>query len=514
MERDKVSFSDAEAQPRFTEAGQAGSAGDPRRWLALVVLMTAGFMDLLDTTIVNVAVPSIERHLHASSSQVQWVIVGYSLAFALTLITGGRLGDIAGRKRMFLIGVAGFTASSAIAGASTTAGLLIAARALEGASAAVMTTQVLSIIQAIFPARERAAVFGLYGGVSGLAAVSGPLIGGALVNANLFGWGWRPVFLINVPIGLLALLAAARVVRESKSGRPLRLDVIGVALVTAAMLLLIYPLIQGQQDGWPIWSIAMLAASVPTFAIFVAYERHKTVLDGSPLVVLHLFRQRAFVAGILIQAAYYAGTGSLFIVFTLDVQAGLGFSALHAGLTVLPFSLGAMVAAGASVPLGPRLGRALIVAGGAASMIGCAGTLWAAHHYGVHLSSLDLTAPFAVSGIGLGLMLPPLVNVTLAGVDPANAGSASGVLNTMQQSGQAIGVALIGLVFFHLLGHIPSAHSYTHAFTNSLWIAIGAFTLSTIAAFLLPAASAALDPGRTAPPSDGESAAGQGAAAA
>lgn len=465
---------------------ESGRAPDPRRWLALAVLMVGGFMDLLDTTIVNVAVPSIQRHLHATSSGVEWIIAAYSLAYGATLITGGRLGDIVGRKRMFLLGMALFTASSALAGVSDTQGVLITARVLEGIGAAVMTTQVLSIIQAEFAPKERAGVFGMYGGISGLAAVVGPILGGVLVNANLFGWGWRTVFLINIPIGMCTLVAASVLVRESCSEHPLRLDTVGAVLITAAILLLTYPLIQGRQDGWPTWSFVMLGASVLVLVVFSVYERYKTRRDNSPLVVLGLFAQRAFVSGMVVEAAYYAGIGSLFIVFTLTIQAGLHYSALHAGLTLLPYSLGAMIASGASVPLTARAGRALIISGAALSAIGALAALWVAHHTGTTMTTLDLAAPFAVGGIGLGLLLPPIVNVILSGVDPNDAGSASGVLNTTQQIGQTIGVAVIGIVFFHLITPTPAPAHYIHAFTTSLWITAGAFTLSALAAMFLP----------------------------
>jgi EmrB/QacA subfamily drug resistance transporter len=464
-------------------------ASDPRRWLALAVLMVGGFMDLLDTTIVNVAVPSIQHHLHATSSGVEWIVAAYSLAYGSMLITGGRLGDIVGRKRMFLLGVMLFTASSALAGVAQTQGVLISARVLEGIGAAVMTTQVLSIIQAEFAPDERAAVFGMYGGISGLAAVAGPILGGVLVNADLFGRGWRTVFLINVPVGLCALVAAKVLVRESRSEHPLRLDAIGAVLSTAAMLLLTYPLIQGRQDGWPAWSFIMLGTSVLVFVVFVIYERYKTRRNDSPLIALGLFAQRTFVSGMAVEATYYAGIGSLFIVFTLTVQAGLHYSALHAGLTLLPWSLGAMFGAGASVRLAARAGRILIVVGAALSALGALAALWVAHHAGVKMTTLDLAAPFAVGGLGMGLLLPPIVDVTLAGVDPNDAGSASGILNTTQQIGSVIGVAFIGIVFFHLIARTYTPQSYTHALTTSLWVAVAAFSLSALAALFLPQTS-------------------------
>lgn len=408
---------------------------DRWRWFALIVLLLADFMDLLDTTVVNVAIPSIQRHLAISYRAVQWVVAGYSLAFALVLITGGRLGDIVGRRRMFLIGVAGFTVAAALSGAAQTPGRLVAARILQGAMAAVMVPQVLSIIQATFDARERGAAFGVAGAVSGLAAIAGPLLGGVLVSQDVWGLGWRTVFLINIPVGLFVLVAARLLLRESRSDRAPRLDLVGVVLVTVSMLLLVYPLIEGRQAGWPAWTFVMLAASAPAFALFALYERTVNRRGDAPLVVPELFRLPAFIGGLVVQLTHYAGVGALFIVYTLYVQQALGFSALHAGPTMMPFSLGAMAAAGASVQLAPRFGRRVVIAGALLTTLGAAATLWAALGAGAALTTWDLALPFVLAGVGMGLILPPLVDGTLAGVPVAHAGSASGVLNAMAQIG-------------------------------------------------------------------------------
>src|ERR1700735_4625719 len=231
------------------------SQAEPRRWLTLVILLLAAFMNLLDVSIVNIAIPSIQRNLHASYADVQWALAGYTLAYALVLITGGRLGDTFGRKRLFLIGVIGFTIMSALCGAAQTPGMLIAARVIQGAMGAIMVPQVLAVIQVIFPPKERIKALAGFGVTAGLGTVSGPLLGGLLIQHNLFGLGWRPIFLINVPVGIIAVAASAVLVRESRAPRPPRLDAIGVVLVSVALLLLLYPLVQGSQRGWPAWTV-------------------------------------------------------------------------------------------------------------------------------------------------------------------------------------------------------------------------------------------------------------------
>ena len=239
------------------------SQADPRRWLTLVILLLAGFMNLLDVSIVNIAIPSIQRDLHASYADVQWALAGYTLAYALVLITGGRLGDTFGRKRLFLIGVASFTIMSALCGAATSPGMLIGCRVAQGAMGAIMVPQVLAVIQVIFPPRERIKALAGFGVTAGLGTVSGPLLGGLLIQHNLFGLGWRPIFLINVPVGVIAFAASAVLVRESKAANPPRLDPVGVGLISAALLLLLYPLVEGRQLGWPLWTYVSMALCVP-----------------------------------------------------------------------------------------------------------------------------------------------------------------------------------------------------------------------------------------------------------
>jgi MFS family permease len=317
---------------------------------------------------------------------------------------------------------------------------------------AIMFPQTLSVIQVTFPPRERGTAFGMFGATIGLATITGPLVGGLLINGDVFGLEWRPIFLVNVPIGVIALVAAARLLQESRAPDAIRPDLVGVGIVSAGLLLLVYPLVQGRELDWPPWTFLAMAAAVPVLAVFAAWERRKKAADGSPLVDLGLFRQRAFVAGLLVAGIFFMGIPAFFLTFTLWLQIGLGFTALHAGLTAIPFAVGSALASTASVRLAPRLGRRILSLGTLLITIGMAGVIATVDRYGGATHSWQLIPALAVCGLGLGSVIAPLVNVVLAGIRGQDAGSASGVLTTVQQVGGAVGVALIGVIFFGLLG--------------------------------------------------------------
>ena len=425
--------------------------GYPHRWAVTSVLLLASALDLIDSTIVNVAIPSIQRDLGTSYAAIQWVVAGYSLAFALLLVTGGRLGDIFGRKRMFIAGIVGFTLASALSGAAISPAMLIGARVFQGAAAAIMVPQVLAILQVMFPPKERPAAFGVYGAVLGLTAVAGPILGGVIVQANLFGLTWRPIFYLNVFVGVAAVIAALLIVPDSKAPQALKLDLVGVLLLTLALGMLLFPLIEGRELGWPAWGFALMIAAAPTLAIFVLYERYKSRKDGSPLVVLALFRQRAFVAGMIVNLLFFGAFSAFIFVLALYLQIGLSFSPLTAGLTLLPFSIGSVIGSMVSVPLPQRLGRRVAAIGMLIMTIAMCGLLLTVHLYGTTLTPWTLTPTTLVAGIGFGMIVVRLIDIILAGVHPRDAGSASGVFGATNQLGGAIGVALIGVLFFGLL---------------------------------------------------------------
>jgi EmrB/QacA subfamily drug resistance transporter len=454
MTHDTYARADLPGRSRVGADGEAPPTLDPRRWLALTVVLVAGFMDLLDVTIVNVAVPSILRDLQAAYAQIEWVVAGYVLGFAAVLITGGRLGDIFGRKRLFLIGVGGFTIASALCGVAAGPSMLIGARFLQGAMAGLMVPQILAIIHVTFPAEERGKVFGLWGGVLGSASVAGLIIGGLLVQWNLAGLAWRPIFLVNVPVGLAAMVAAWLVVPESRSSAAPRLDLLGMVLAIAGVLMLVYPLTEGRSLGWPVWTFLLMAGAVVVLALLVAYERWRTRTTGSPLVVLSLFRARTFAWGMAVWLIFWVALGGFFLVWTLYLQVGLGWTPLRAGLTAVSFAVGAAAGAGLSVQvLTPRFGRRVLMAGAVLNAAGFGGYAWVGSHYGPVIHSWQMVAPLVIAGIGFGLVVAPMLDAILTGVPVRDAGSASGLLSTIQQVGMALGVGLVGVVFFTVLAN-------------------------------------------------------------
>ncbi|MFL5996794.1 MAG: MFS transporter [Streptomyces sp.] len=450
------------------------AAGDRRRWLALAIVMTAAFMDLVDVTIVNIAIPSIRKEAGASVSQIQWITAGYALAFAAGLITGGRLGDIHGRKRLFLVGIGGFTLASALCGFAANPEMLVASRILQGGMAAMMVPQVLSIVHATFPAHERGKVFGLFGAIVGLGAVSGPLLGALLTEWNVFGLEWRPIFLINLPVGIAGLMLGSRFITESKAPRALKLDLVGVGLVVVGLLLLLYPLTRGEELGWPLWGYVSMAGAPLVFAALVAYEKRKGARDGSPLVELSLFKVKSFAAGIAVQTVFGVGLGIFFLVWTLYMQTGLGWSPLRAGLTGVPFSIAVSTAAGLSVQkLVPRFGRKVLQAGALLMTVGVLLYLWEAERYGMGISSWQMALPLVVMGAGMGLIVAPLTDAVLSDVPREHAGSASGLINTVQQMGNALGLGLVSVVFFGVIGDDLRPAQVGPAFVDAFQHALG-----------------------------------------
>ncbi|MGI3203077.1 MFS transporter [Streptomyces sp. GLT-R25] len=464
---------------------------DRRRWFALAIVMTAAFMDLVDVTIVNVAIPSIQRDEGASFSHIQWITAGYALAFAAGLITGGRLGDIYGRKRLFLIGIGGFTLASALCGFAVNPDMLVASRILQGAMAALMVPQVLSIVHATFPAHERGKVFGMFGAIVGLGAVSGPILGALLTEWNLFGLEWRPIFLINLPVGIAGLILGRKFITESKAPHALKLDLVGVVLVTLGLLMLLYPLTRGRELGWPTWGYVVMAGALVVFAALVAYEKRKAARDGSPLVELSLFKVKSFAAGIAVQTVFGVGLGIFFLVWTLYMQVGLGWSVLRAGLTGVPFSIAVSAAAGMSVQmLVPRFGRKVLQAGALIMAAGVLIYIWETERYGMSIASWQMALPLVVMGAGMGLIVAPLTDAILSEVPREHSGSASGLINTVQQMGNALGLGLVSVVFFGSMSdHLPRPEvgpAFVDAFQNALiWVAV-VMTAIFLLMFALP----------------------------
>ena len=459
-----------------------GQAGYPRRWLAAIVLIVGALMDMIDVTIVNVALPSIQRDLHASATQLEWVVSGYMLAFAATLIIAGNLGDKFGRKRLFLSGAALFGLASLAAGLSGSGAELIAARVVQGVAAAAMAPQVLATFRVIFGRAERGKAFGLYGAMLGFASAIGLVLGGVLTDANLFGWGWRSVFYVNVPVAVAALIAGARYVPETRDPDARRPNVPGAVLLAGSLVAIVYPLLEGRQLGWPAWVWPLMAAGVAGLVVLGVIEARRTSTTVAPLLRAGLFRVPAFAAGMGVQLAFFAGMQGFFIAFALWLQAGEHFSPLKAGLTAVAFSVGSFIAAPVAVPLAQKAGRRVLAGGAVLMVAGIGGVALAAPHVGVNGSPWPIVPGLVVAGAGLALLVIPLVNVVLAAVPAEVAGGASGLFSTAQQLGGALGVALIGTVFFGYRG----GHSFEAAMVHTAPYAMGAFALCGVLALLLP----------------------------
>ncbi|GAA2267483.1 MULTISPECIES: MFS transporter [Kitasatospora] len=444
----------------------AGSAG--RRWLALPVILVGTFMTILDFFIVNVAIPSAQSDLHASGAQIQLVVAGYGVAYAAGLITGGRLGDLYGRRRLFVIGLTLFTLASAGCGLATSANLLILARMAQGVAAALLFPQVLSIINVTYTGEDRPKAFMGFGMTIGLASVSGQVIGGLLIQADVLGLGWRSCFLVNVPVGLAVLALVPSLVPESRSATARGLDLVGFAIVTPGLLLLLIPLVEGRQAGWPLWSWVCLVASVVVLGVFARHQRQLSQRGGTPLVEPALFKTRSFLTGLLTMFTVYAGMASFFLVFALYLQEGLGFSALKSGLVCLPCGVGFFALSMGSPRIVRALGHRTLALGAVILGIGEIAMALVALRADSRPSTALLALLMLVIGAGMGAMGPPLIAQVLLGVPGEHTGSASGVLSTTQQMAGALGVALIGIIFYGTLGSAGSPGHYGRAFAASL----------------------------------------------
>jgi EmrB/QacA subfamily drug resistance transporter len=454
---------------------------DPCRWVALAVVLGALFLVVLDFLIVNIALPAMQADLRATSAQLQLVVAGYGLAYAVCLITGGRLGDIHGRRRMFLWGVAAFTLASLLCGLAPSASLLIAARVLQGGTAALMVPQIFSLVQVSFPPHERARAFAILGIVVGIASFIGNVLGGYLVSANFAGLTWRPIFFVNLPVGILSLLLAPRFVPESRAPHAHKLDLIGVALVSLGLFLLIFPMAEGREAGWPWWAWLCVGLSFVILRGFFLFEARLMQNGGAPLVDLNLFHDRNFVAGLGCMMTTFMGMSSFALMLTMFLQDGMGLLPKEAGLCFAPLSLSFLCASLFALRYADQLGTLLLLAGVGIMIVGASWLIFLMQTQGVGFSPRQLIAPISIYGFGQGLLVPQLSGVVLRGVSPKLAGTASGVLTTGQQVAGSLGIALIGSVFFTLLGPKPEparfAYAFSHTFACNMVLMILTFVL-------------------------------------
>ena len=462
--------------------------------LALLVVLFASFMDLLDVTIVTVAAPDIAADLNASPAQLQWMLAAYTLALGSGLITGGRIGDDYGRRRVFLAALAAFAVASAACALAPTAGALIAVRAVQGLAGGFMVPQVFGIIRSSFEPAAMAKAFGAYGAVQGLASVAGPLIGGALVDADLWGLGWRTIFWINIPVALVALVMGWWVLPDSRAAARSHLDGVGALLAAVGGLLVLLPLVQGRDWGWPTWGWALLAAGVLVLAGFLRYESALARRGGEPVLDPDLLRVRPFVAGLAASVLFFGGLASFFLVVSIYLQAGTGRSAWDTGLVILPYAIGSMLTSGAGVALAARAGRALLLTGSLTLAASQALLWWLVRDGSTTPGYWPLAGAMFLGGLGLGLGAPILVNVVLAGVPGRRAGAAGGVLSTINQIGGAVGVAVLGTVFFNAASSAGPATAPAELFGDALaqvmpW-QVATYLLAAVAMLALPKTAA------------------------
>ncbi len=446
----------------------ADTTSSRRSGLVLAVVLAGTFMAILDVAIVNVAIPSIRKDLHASFGGVELVISAYTLTYASLLVMGGRLGDLFGRRRLFIVGLLSFSGASALCGAAPSLDVLIAARALQGVGGALMYPQVLAIIQVTFEGQDRARALGLFGSVIGIAAIAGQLVGGALLALNVFGLEWRPVFLVNVPVGVLAAIAALLVLPGDHPDAQTKLDLGGAGLIALALALLAVPLLEGRDQGWPAWMLACLVCSIPAFALFLSFEQRLARRGGSPLVRPALFRNPGFAGGVPIAVLFMASYAGFLLTLAIYLQAGLGFSPLHSGAVYTPAAIGFFITSLSAPRLVPLLGRHVLGIGYVTAALGLLATAATVAAAGKTLVGWELAPTLFVAGLGQGLGMSPLVGTIIAGLEPADAGSGAGMVTTTLQMGNVLGVALGGLLFFTLLGYGHPGDAYATAFAQTL----------------------------------------------
>ncbi|PPL19156.1 DHA2 family efflux MFS transporter permease subunit [Microterricola pindariensis] len=470
----------------------AASPAVPRRaWFALIVLMLGMFMALLDTTIVNVALPTIRTSLDASEATLSWIISGYALAFGLALIPAGRVGDRIGHKWVFFTGLALFTVASLACGLATNDLQLVVARVVQGFAGGIFVPAVTATIQLLFPLKSRGKAFAIMGAVIGVSTAIGPILGGLIIEAFGDENGWRLVFWVNLPIGVIALIAAA-VLLPAHERQLVRTgtDPVGLLLLTAGLVALLVPLIEGQDEGWPLWTFVTLAAGALFIVLFALWEVRIARADKSPLVPPHLFSHPAFSGGVILALVYFASFTGIFFIISLLWQAGLGHTALESGIVSVPFAIGSILGAAFSDRLSRTLGRTILVIGTGLVSIGLV-WLWVILFVtpASDLTHWLLLPPLFIAGIGNGLFIAPNAQFIVATVDRSEAGAASGVISVMQRVGSAIGIAVVGSVLFGTLsitGPSDVADAFASSATSALAVSAGLSVVAFVLVFALP----------------------------
>jgi EmrB/QacA subfamily drug resistance transporter len=467
-----------------------------RRWLGLFAVLSAMIMNILDATIVNVAAPSIRADLGGSYASLQWVVAAYTLALGVGLLTGGRLGDMYGRRRVLLTGAAGFVAASLACAFAVSPVMLIGSRVLQGLFGAVMVPQAFGLIRDLFPPSQIGKAFGALGPVIGLSTIAGPVVAGLLIHADIAGTGWRMVFGINLPLGAFTLIAGAKALPSSGPRRPVRLDVVGTLTAGAGMFLLVYPLVQGREQGWPIRLFAMLAASVAVLAGFVVYQLRRARSGRTPLVELSVLARRSYASGVAFVVVFFGSIVGFSLSVGLFLQLGLGYSPMRASLSMSTWAIGAFLGSGFGATMMGRLGRRILHLGLAIMAVGLGTVITVFTVAGTATGTWSLAAPLAVYGFGMGMIFVPLFDIIMGEVRDHEVGSASSLLESLQQLGSSLGVAVLGTVFFSAVGLHAHLGTFVGAAREIALIALGLNAVAFAIGFLLPkrARHAAVEP--------------------
>jgi EmrB/QacA subfamily drug resistance transporter len=467
------------------------AAASRRDWITLAVLLTGMFVSLLDATIVNVALPSIRNSLNASESSLSWIISGYALGLGLALIPAGRVGDQVGHKWVFITGLALFTLASLACGIAADDTQLVIGRFLQGLAGGIYLPAVGSFIQLLFTGKQRGQAFGILGATVGLSSVFGMMLGGIIIEIFGAAQGWRWVFFVNLPIGLLGVIAAILILPSHEKHLKTKggLDLFGAVILAAGLVAILVPLIEGQQEGWPLWTWLSLAGGIVCVGLFGVWENGVTKRGSSPLVPLRLFHHASFTLGSILALLYFAGFTSIFFTLAILWQAGLGHTALESGLLTVPIAISTLISSMLSQRIVARMGRNALSLGAGLMTFGLAG-FWLLLLVvpAAELNELIFIVPLLAIGTGNGLFLAPNVQFIISTVDNAEAGAASGVINTMQRLGTSIGVAVIGSILFGSLAipaGKPSADQIATAFSHSAMLAMGTSAILAFIAFLL-----------------------------
>ncbi len=456
-------------------------------WLGLAVVVASAVMDLLDSTIAQTAAPAIRRDLGGSYASLEWISAAYLLAMSAFLIVGSRLGDALGRRRVLLGGMTGFVVASVLCALAPSAGALIAGRAVQGVLAAVMVPQGFGLIRELFGDAGQQKAFAVFGPVMGLAAVAGPVVGGALVGADIAGVGWRAIFLVNLPLGVAAIVAGRRFLPRTAPAVPgLRVDALSVLLTVGGGLALVYPLIEGRQHGWPAWSFAMLAGGVAALIAFAVRQTRRARAGRTPLVEPSILRRRPYVAGLAVVVGFIGGMGGMMLTLNVMFQVGLGFSPLACGVATIAVPLAAIAGSITSSALLARIGRRTMHTGLAVMAGGLVAADLVLRSAGGGISAWQLAAPLAVTGFGMGMVFVPMFDVILAGVRPHELGSASGLLESVQQLAMSLGIAAAGTALFGRLGAAHDAAGFVGAAGHALLFVVAFLAAAWAAVFWLP----------------------------